>query len=232
MNLDRYTWPESLTMPVTCSLILKQHHMFFDSLFFTIYTPVTASSNNDWISVGDTCNIPVAECGTVKFQMQSPNSLKTVTLGNVLHIPKIVANLVSFVTLQCQGTTYKSYTEGSEVGLVMLKDGVESFCASLSGSTGTLYHIPCISIQSESAYVASGSLHLWHCCLGHLNHDAIRDMQWKNMVKGLTITTPITYNHVCKGCTLGKSHQTSLSEHHHLQKDGPCYSQSHWSNVY
>ena len=185
-------------------------HMFFDPSFFVTYTPVTASSDNNWIAVGDAHSIPIAGRRTVKFQTQSPNGPKVVNLTDVLHVPKIAANLVSFRTLQCQGATYRSYMEKSETGLVMLKNGVELFCVSLLGSTGTLYHIACIAIQTESAYIVSGSLRLWHCRLGHLNHDAIRDMQRKNMVTGLTITSPTTYDHICEGCALGKSHRTPL----------------------
>ena len=44
-------------------------HMFFDPSFFVTYTPVTASSDVNWIAVGDAHSIHLAGRGTVKFQM-------------------------------------------------------------------------------------------------------------------------------------------------------------------
>jgi hypothetical protein len=59
------------------------------------------------------------------------------------------------------------------------------------------------------AYItsSSGSLHLWHQCMVHLHLDATQQLTWKDMVDGLTISSPQTYDHVCKGSALGKSHQ-------------------------
>jgi hypothetical protein len=43
--------------------------------------------------------------------------------------------------------------------------------------------------------------------MGHLHLDAIRKLDQKSMVNGLTITSPKSYDHVCEGCMLGKSHR-------------------------
>jgi hypothetical protein len=43
--------------------------------------------------------------------------------------------------------------------------------------------------------------------MGHLNHEAIRKLVWKDMVKGLTLSLPDAYDHVREGCALGKSHR-------------------------
>jgi hypothetical protein len=43
--------------------------------------------------------------------------------------------------------------------------------------------------------------------MGHLHLDAIRQLARKNMVEGLTIVSPQTFDHVCEGCVLGKSHR-------------------------
>ena len=79
-----------------------------------------------------------------------------------------------------------------ENGLSLRFNGQEVFHMLL---VGTLYHINCCQIQKVSAYVAtSGSLRLWHQCLRHLNLGAIKDMQRKNMVNGLSILSPQEYD--------------------------------------
>ena len=162
--------------------------MFFDHSLFMTYTPVTIHIPEDSISVGDAWDIPVTGHGTVTFEAQLSNSHHKVTLHNALHVPKLAANLVSLGTLQYQGASVVSY----EGGLLLRFNGQDIFHASL---VGTLYHINCCQIQKVSAYiVTSGSLRLWHQCLGHLNLRAIRDMQWKNMVNGLKIPSPQEYD--------------------------------------
>ena len=45
--------------------------------------------------------------------------------------------------------------------------------------------------------------------MGHLHLEAIRELARKGMVKGLTISST-NYDHVCEGCTMGKSHRLPL----------------------
>ncbi len=61
--------------------------------------------------------------------------------------------------------------------------------------------------QVAFAAASSGSLHLWHCRLGHINLEAIREMERKKMVIGLDISAPHKFDSVCEGCVLGKSHR-------------------------
>jgi hypothetical protein len=46
------------------------------------------------------------------------------------------------------------------------------------------------------------------------------EIDQKSMVNGLTITSPKSYNHVCEGCVLGKSHCLPLpnASHTHYEK--------------
>ena len=45
--------------------------------------------------------------------------------------------------------------------------------------------------------------------MGHLHLEAIHELTWKGMVKGLTISSS-DYDHVCEGCMMGKSHRLPL----------------------
>lgn len=71
-----------------------------------------------------------------------------------------------------------------------------------------LYHIDHVSSGQDggTAYNAtsSGSLCLWHQCLGHLHLDAVCSLASKNLVEGLTISSLKDYDHVCEGCAVGK----------------------------
>jgi hypothetical protein len=94
---------------------------------------------------------------------------------------------------------------------MVIKQGVnELFCATLIGTSGTLYQI--VTIPSEVAFAAqssgsSGNLHLWHRRLGHIGVDSIREMVRRDMVKGLMVTSLTEFDRVCEGCMLGKSHR-------------------------
>jgi hypothetical protein len=56
--------------------------------------------------------------------------------------------------------------------------------------------------------------------MGHLHLDAICKLDQKSMVNGLTITSPKSYNHICEGCVLGKSHRLLFpnANHTHYEK--------------
>jgi hypothetical protein len=87
---------------------------------------------------------------------------------------------------------------------------------------GTLYYVNhALNTGTEVAYtVSSGRLHLWHRQMGHLHLGAIRKLDQKLMVNGLTITSPKSYDHVYEGCVLGKSHHLLFpnASHTHYEK--------------
>lgn len=110
-------------------------------------------------------------------------------------------NLVSLGQLECERVS-GSFGGG---GIKVRVGDDELFCATLSDG---LYWIDRAVAGGGVAFVASssGSLRLWHRRMGHLHLDAIRQLTQRDMVDGLTISSPQTFNHVCEGCVLGKSH--------------------------
>ena len=48
---------------------------------------------------------------------------------------------------------------------------------------------------------------LWHRCMRHLSPQAIDSMQCQNLVKGLKISIPRKFDHICSSCANGKSHR-------------------------
>jgi len=84
-----------------------------------------------------------------------------------------------------------------------LKNDEELFRASLTRSTGTLYHIQYISLASGTAYLTKtpGSMYLWYHCIEYLSFYTISSMCYQNLIKGLNINTSQDFNHLCSGCT-------------------------------
>ena len=172
-------------------------HMFHDADYFTQYAPVVAES----IEVGDGRALPTIGRGSVTFKSRLPDGIRTVVLHGVNHVPRLRMNLVNLGQLEREGV---NGSFGGGCIKVMMGDD-ELFRANLLDG---LYWIDCAMPSGGVAFVASpsGSLRLWHRCMGHLHLDAIRQLARKDLVTGLTISSPQTFDHVCEGCVLGKSH--------------------------
>ena len=104
--------------------------------------------------------------------------------------------------------------KSSDNSLVLSRDGEELFYASLTGPTGTLYHVQCAPLGSGTAYLVSSplSMCLWHRRLGHLSLQTINSILCQQMVKGLDITAPQDFDHLCSGCANEKSHRLPFPE--------------------
>jgi hypothetical protein len=187
-------------------------HMFCERHLFSSYA---SSTENKTVSVGDKRALVVAGQGSVTFKNQLMNGVRTVVLHGALYVPRLTTNLISLGMLQWDGASFCSVSDG----LVVTIGDNNLFHTTLHG---TLYHVNCTSnTVVEVAYVFSGeSLRLWHKWMGHLHLDAIRKLNQKSMVNGLTITSPRYYDHICKGCMLGKSHRLPFpnASHTHYEK--------------
>jgi len=153
------------------------------------------NSVDEFVTVeGHNC-VPVAGRGFIHFSAVLPNGRLNITLHEVLYIPYFGVNLISLGTLHYQGVSVKS----SDNGLVLSKEGEELFRASLTGSTGTLYHVQCALLKSGIAYLANSplSMRFWHHRLGHLSPQTINTMLCQQMVKGLNIMAPQDFDHLC-----------------------------------
>lgn len=174
-------------------------HMISDQQWFTKYS---TSSNNDVITVGGGCKLPVIGLGSVMFKARLPKGVRTIILHGVRHVPKLGANLISLTKLTKEGLQGSFKNDWISVK----SDTEELFWVTL---TDDLYWINLATKCSRAVvYISSGgSLRLWHHHMGHLHLDAIHELAKKEMVEGLTIMSPRSYDHVCKGCTLSKSHK-------------------------
>ena len=154
------------------------------------------------IEVGDGCSLPIAGRGSITFKSRLPDGIRTVVLHGVHHVPWLQMNLISLSKLECEGAS-GSFGGG---GIKVIVGGDELFHTTLSNG---FYWIDRAMPGAGVAYITSfsGSLCLWHWCMGHLHLDAIQQLVRKDMVDGLTISSPQTFDHVCEGCVLSKSHR-------------------------
>jgi hypothetical protein len=176
-------------------------HMFREHRRFGSYIP---SAGDETVSIGDNRSLTVAGQGTITLKTKLLDRVQTVTLRDVLHVPRLVTNLVSLGKPQHEGATFCSSSEGLVVSLngeVLLETVL----------TGALYYINQNANEVSFTTILGGSLHLWHRHMGHLHIDAIRKLVQKEMVKGLTILSK-NHDHVCEGCVLGKSHRLPFPE--------------------
>jgi hypothetical protein len=141
-------------------------HMFREHRRFGSYIP---SAGDKTVSIGDNCSLTVAGRGTITLKTKLLNRVQTVTLHNVLHVPRLVTNLVSLGTLQREGATFCSSSEGLVVSLngeVLLETVL----------TGALYYINQNANEVTFTTILGGSLRLWHRRMGHLHIDDIHKL--------------------------------------------------------
>jgi len=145
--------------------------------YFTNY----AKSSNEFVTVSGCNRVPVAGRGSIHFTALLPNGRLNIILHDVLYIPHLGANLVSLGALHRQGVSVRSLDNS----LVLSKDSEELFRASLTNSAGALYHIQCVPLAHNIAYLAKsfGSIHLRHCCMRYSHYHAINPEHHQYSVK-------------------------------------------------
>ena len=158
-------------------------YVFISYNHFIKYT----ESLEEFVTVEGHNYISVVGWDSIHFSALLPKGYLNITLYDVLHISYLGTNLVSLSALHCQGVFVKSLDNG----LVLSKNSEELFRAFLTGSTDTLYHIQCIPLASNIAYLSKtpGSMHLWYHCIEHLSLYAISSICYQNLIKGLDINT-------------------------------------------
>ena len=135
---------------------------------------------------------------------------KCIRIKDVLHVPKLHANLLSVSKLLSNGCKVQFHKDGC---IVRAHDGEVIARAPLEGN---LYQVTFKKVyMAEEAKVAhsttqGGALELWHRRLGHLHVKGVHALQ--DMVDGMSLgnipcpTSPL----LCQGCIEGKLHRKPL----------------------
>ena len=160
--------------------------------------------------------------GDVKLSLKSG---ETLLLKGVLFSPKIARNLISISKIASLGYATNFYDDGfivsrdtkslrgiREGGLYVLETQpllALNLNSSVSPSPPSSPPSPpsASPVPSPTPVTASNSLRLWHERLGHLNHQAVAQLQ--RLVTGLVLQDKKTAP--CESCSMGKNHRQPFS---------------------
>jgi transposase InsO family protein len=151
------------------------------------------------VRLGDNSQMKVMGKGNVKLQV---NGL-TQVITAVYYIPELKNNLLSIGQLQ-----QKDLTIVFKRNLCKVYHPDRGLIMSSQMATNKLYPIiaeakqACLQVEHEDI------TYLWHCRYGHLNFKSLKNLQQKNMVRGLPKIEES--NHVCSDCLIGKQHRESI----------------------
>lgn len=156
------------------------------------------SSSVDQITTAGSDSLEVKCMGKGRMHLDS----EIVDVKDVLHIPKLSANLLSVYKMVCQGNTIVFDADGCKIfnrekklltvvkpenGIYVLHAPMENFCLMASKSDNT------------------SNTMLWHRRFGHVNFGALCGL--KNAVTGIELKGNDMQIKQCKVCDLGKQHR-------------------------
>ena len=176
-------------------------HMTSHRDAFHTYQPIVGKK----IYLGDNGMVEALGVGQILVEVQVKGLTKKIRMEEVLHVPKLHANLISVSKLSLGGLKVHFNTVGC---VVRAASGVLIASAPREGN---LYYLHFTKVNGTSmACVAQGSaqegvVELWHRRLGHLNVKSMKSLQ--HIVKGLNLSSckEEWSSMVCKGCIEGKS---------------------------
>ncbi|CAJ2665771.1 unnamed protein product [Trifolium pratense] len=166
-------------------------HVCKDRFWFKTFIPVEDGSV---LYMGDDHSAPVEGKGNVVLEFSSG---KTITLFNVLYVPKLRKNLISGPVLNklgykqvCESDKYVLSKSGVFVGFGYYNNGM--FMMNLNG----------VPKDSGSIFMSSSNVinfSLWHARLGHVNYKRMHEMSKDDLIPVFNEN-----NEKCKTCMLTK----------------------------
>jgi hypothetical protein len=171
--------------------------------------------------------------GRIAVQAKAGGKWHRTILQDILYVPKLRGNLLSVQQLVDRGVSVWFTKKGCQ----LLDPKGTTFCK--TNKHGNLYPMPIRILTPESACVAmvqldefpaKGNLvprmnmaliaqdnnnskadaQTWHCCLGHLNDEAVQHMVRKGMVQGMEITGGGAPTAQCEPCIKGKQSRAEI----------------------
>jgi hypothetical protein len=154
-------------------------HMTYSAGAFTSYQPCPS---NKKITVADGSLTTVAGQGTIPFN-------PVFTLKRVLHVPNLIANLLSIrklikdincsVTFFLDHCIFQDLATGRTIGQASVKDGL--YMLGVQGNSSNFPSLSFISVNSNKTDVWNH-----HCRLGHLSFKTLRNM-FPSLFKNLDV---------------------------------------------
>lgn len=184
--------------------VCKREEWYIDSgasSHMTRYGDILTDTKNANVSEVATANNEAlkVECvGNSRFKFDD----SSVVVNDILHIPRLSANLLSVYKMVLQGNTIVFDAYGCKIldkncklltiikpenGVYKLKAPVEKCMIAKSGESNAM---------------------LWHRRFGHLNYGTLRDVS--NAVNGAIVKGSDVHIKQCRVCALGKQHRESF----------------------
>jgi hypothetical protein len=193
------------------------HTMCSHRSWFTSFAPL---SNHTKVILSDDSSIPATGTGHVHIQMYAKGKWSKSILQDILYVPDLHRNLLSVSHLACCGTEVRFVSEACHI-----YDKSKSLI--LKGNLRNDLYVMCMQVNSpivakvavlnahpkEATFnhalttwltSSTGSLDLWHRCLGHLNLNAITRMADKGLMTSMEISERKLHTQPCKPCLEGK----------------------------
>lgn len=177
------------------------------------------------IQIADGNNVTSEGKGDIKLKCGSSESL---TIKNVLFVPKLAMNLLSISQIVSRGNSVIFDKNGCKI---LDSNGEIMETASLESGMYKLDNVE--NIERCNSAVQSGKAEVWHRRLGHLNLQSLIDLK-NGMVHGISFDRNFIGD--CEECVKGKAHRksfphsknvsTSLLELIHTDLCGPMEVQS------
>ena len=154
--------------------------------------------------------------GTVHLSVFDGLEKISVTLKDVLYVPKIQSKLLSLPSVTNKGAEVQFKGQSCKI---MINDKVYS----IGHKHGKLYKLnsePEASCCFGSTDVKDNSLSMWNLRFGHLGYDNLKLLDNISLVVGLSVDQKEEFDRQCEGCTFGKQHRYRFpkkSEHESSQ---------------
>ncbi|MFS7989867.1 putative RNA-directed DNA polymerase [Helianthus anomalus] len=154
------------------------------------------------VKLGNDLRLDVTGIGDIRLNVDGTSQVIT----NVYYVPHLTSNLISVGQLQDKSLTFviqggmcKAYhpQKGLIIASKMSRNRMFPVFASLKPAP-----IKCLQVREDS------KTQIWHRRFAHVNHKALRTMQYRKMVKGLPSIAE-KYK-VCETCAIGKQQRDAI----------------------
>src|SRR5712675_442660 len=167
------------------------HHITPHASDFSSYSKIKGA-----VRLGDKSTVAQEGVGSVTIKTSEGYMI---TLSNVLHVPMINTCFISVSALEIKGSEiiFASGEAKILIGGKTIASGVRD---------QKLYWLDVAPIANLNLHAGStpASLHIWHQCMGHISHSALK-AHGPKALKGLDIDNTTSAPTICHGCELGKS---------------------------
>lgn len=183
-----------------CKWILDSgatQHMTCHRQAFNFYESIAARK----VFMGDDGMVEAVGVGSILMQVDVKGVPKPLTIKNVLHVPKLQANLLSVSKMVANGCTVQFNKDG---GVVKASNGQVLAKAPLEHNLYQITFKEVLKAKVASVAQSHDSLSMWHQRLGHLNMKSVRELQ--HMVSGMSLGhgKSNVSNVPCEACIEGK----------------------------